>query len=72
MLTSFLVNYLAQSWSVAERLSALSLLHYYNPPPAVLRDGTWPAGDMPVLVVVAAAFWTAAGVIFARRDLSTV
>lgn len=71
MLASFLVNYLAQFWSVAERLSALSLLHYYNPP-GVLRDGSWPAGDMAVLIVAATALWAGAGAIFARRDLSTV
>jgi len=71
MLASFLVSYLARFWSVAEKLSILSPLHYYTPP-AVLRDGTWPVGDMAVLVAAAAVSWGAAGVVFARRDLSTV
>jgi hypothetical protein len=57
--------------SVAEALSFLSLLHYDNPP-AVLRDGLWPVGDMIVLFATAAALWIAAEVVFARRDLSTV
>jgi ABC-2 type transport system permease protein len=67
----FLLNYLAQLWSVADRLSFLSVLHYYRPLP-ILRDGTWPVRDMIVLLVSGAALWTAGGFVFARRDLSTL
>jgi ABC-2 type transport system permease protein len=70
-LGEFLLNYLAQFWSVADRLSFLSVLHYYRPL-AILRDGTWPVRDITVLLASAAALWTAGGVVFARRDLATV
>ena len=71
VLASFLLTYLAQIWSPAERVSFLSVLHYYRPLP-VLRDGLWPGRDMLVLGAVSAGLWVAAGVIFNRRDLSTV
>jgi ABC-2 type transport system permease protein len=70
-LGEFLLNYIAQFWSVADRLSFLSVLHYYRPL-AVLRDGTWPVRDMIVLLASGAALWTAGGIVFARRDLATV
>ena len=38
VLTSFLLNYLAQFWSVAEKVSFLSILTYYRPL-IILRDG---------------------------------
>ena len=71
VLASFLLNYLAPFWEPADRLSFLSALAYYRPVP-ILRDGTWPLLDMAVLLCVAAALWTMAGVVFARRDLCTV
>jgi ABC-2 type transport system permease protein len=71
LLASFLLNYLAQFWSVAEKLSWLSLLSYHRPL-EVLRDGKWPLKNMAVLIGAGAALWTAAGVVFSRRDLSTI
>jgi len=70
-LGAFLLNYLAQFWSVADHVSFLSVLHYYRPL-AILRDGTWPVRDMIVLLASGAALWTAGGIVFARRDLATV
>lgn len=67
----FLVNYLAPFWSLAERLSFLSVLHYYVPL-KVLQGGVWPARDMVVLGVLGATLWTAGGIIFGRRDLATL
>jgi ABC-2 type transport system permease protein len=69
-LAVFLLNYLAQFWEPARRLAWLSVLRYHVPLP-VLRSGRWPWADLGVLLGVAAVLWTGAGVIFARRDLST-
>jgi len=71
VLASFLLNYLAQFWSPAERVSFLSLLHYYRPLP-ILHDGTWPVRDMIILLLSGGGLWTVGGFIFARRDLSTL
>jgi hypothetical protein len=71
VLASFLLNYLAQFWSVAEKVSFLSILTYYRPL-VILRDGSCPVKDMAILLTIASLLWSAAGVVFARRDLCTV
>ncbi len=71
LLASFLLNFLSQFWSVAERISFLGLLDYYRPI-YVLRDGTVPWSDMGVLLGAGAVLWIAAGVVFSRRDVCTV
>ena len=71
LLTSFLLNFLAQFWSVAERLSFLGLLNYFRPL-FVFRDGTVPWHDMSVLAGTAVVLWIAAGIVFSRRDVCTV
>ncbi len=68
---SMLLNYLANFWSVAGRISFLSVLHYYRPV-VIVRGATWPVRDLSVLLSTAAAFWIAAGVSFSRRDVITV
>ena len=70
VLATFLLNYLAQIWRPAERVAFLSILRYHRPL-VVLRDGHWPLRDMGVLVGLAGLMWTAAGLVFARRDLTT-
>jgi len=71
VLASFLLAFLAPLWSPAECVSFLSLLHYYAPL-AIIRDGVWPVRDMIVLLACGGALWTAGGIVFARRDLSTL
>jgi ABC-2 type transport system permease protein len=71
LLASFLLNFLAQFWSVAQRIRFLGVLDYYRPL-YILRDGTIPWPDMGVLLGVAVVLWIAAGVVFARRDVSTI
>jgi ABC-2 type transport system permease protein len=71
VLASFLLNYLAQLWEPMERLGFLSALRYYRPL-FILNDGAWPGRDVAVLGASAAVLWGAAGVAFARRDLSTI
>jgi ABC-2 type transport system permease protein len=71
VLAMFLLNYLAQLWAPAERLGFLSVLRYYRPL-HILNDGAWPWRDLAVLGVIAAALWGSAGIVFSRRDLSTI
>jgi hypothetical protein len=71
VVASFLLNYLAQFWDPARRVSFLGVLRYYRPL-AILRDGAWPLRDMSILLGAALILWSAAGVIFSRRDLSTL
>lgn len=71
VVASFLINYLGFFWEPAMKISFLSILDYYRPV-YPLRDGHWPWRDMAVLGGAAAALWGAGGVVFARRDLSTL
>lgn len=71
VVVSFLINYLTIIWEPAKHISFLSILDYYRPVFS-LRDGTWPMRDVLILYSLAAAFWIGAGVVFARRDLSTL
>lgn len=71
VVVSFLLNYLAQFWEPLSHIAFLSLLKYYQPLRA-LKDATWPLADISILAAIAAAFWTAAGIVSARRDLTTV
>ncbi|MGH7179532.1 MAG: ABC transporter permease subunit [Tepidisphaeraceae bacterium] len=71
VLASFLTNYLAQFWEPAQKIEFLSILRYYRPL-SILRHCTWPWRDLGVLAACSSALWLSAGVIFARRDLSTV
>ena len=71
VLASFLLNFLAQFWAPARSADFLSLLYYYRPV-VVLESGAWPLADSAILLAVGVMFWFAAGLIFARRDISTV
>ncbi len=67
---SFLINFLAQFWSVAEHVAWLSLLQYYQPAFSV-REDAWPIGDLVVLAVVAVVTWLAGALVFERRAIHT-
>ncbi len=71
VLASFLLNYLAQFWKPADRVSFLSILQYYRPL-AILRSGLWPVRDIVVLLAVGLSLWLSGGVVFRRRDMATV
>jgi ABC-type transport system involved in multi-copper enzyme maturation permease subunit len=71
VVASFLLNYLAQFWEPARNLAPLGMLRYYRPL-YILRDGSWPTRDLFILLSAGAILWTAAGLIFAQRDLSTL
>jgi len=68
----FLVwSFLAQYSKGAERLLFLNILDYHRPL-SVLNDGVFPARDIGVLLVCAAALWGSAGAILTRRDIATL
>jgi ABC-type transport system involved in multi-copper enzyme maturation permease subunit len=71
VVASFLLNDVAQFWDPARRVAFLGMLRYYRPL-TILRDGTWPLRDMSILVGAALILWSTAGLIFSRRDLSTL
>jgi ABC-2 type transport system permease protein len=71
LLTLFLLNYLAEFWQPLRRIVFLSPLQYHKPV-SILASGVWPWRDMAILLAAGTAMWFAGGIVFARRDLSTV
>jgi ABC-2 type transport system permease protein len=71
VVASFFVNYLALLWPAAKQVQFLSILNYYRPV-FPLRDGAWPVADLAKLGIIAAGLWLAGGIVFSRRDLSTL
>lgn len=71
VLSSYLINILAQFWEPMREILFLSLLHYYRPL-QVMTDSTWPLTDMGVLLGIALSSWLIGGIVFARRDICTV
>jgi hypothetical protein len=70
VVSSFLLNYIAQFWNPARRIAFLSILQYHRPLVA-MRTGAWPVKDLLILLALALMLWFSAATIFARRDLST-
>lgn len=68
LLSSFLLNFLAQFWTVAEWMSMVGVLHYYRPLP-IVHTGDWPWRDIFILLGTGLAFWSAGLVLFRRRDI---
>ncbi len=71
VLSSYVMHFLAPFWTFAESIAPLNLLSYYQPM-TILRDGTWPIGDIAVLFGFGMAMWLAGAIIFTRRDICTV
>ena len=71
VLASFLLVFIAEFWAPARSLVFLSLLDYYRPA-QVLGAGRLPLGDVAVLLGLGVVMWTAAGVVFMRRDVRTI
>jgi putative exporter of polyketide antibiotics len=71
VLASFLLNFLSQFWEPAGKVAFLGALNYYRPIEA-LRTRAVPAVDVLALAGFAGTAWLAGGLVFARRDLSTV
>ncbi len=70
VLASFLLNFVAQLWTPARPFGAASLLEYYRPLQLV-QNGALPIRDISVLFAFGALCWTAAAVVFSKRDLRT-
>ncbi len=68
ILSFFFLNFLIQIWPAAEKLSFLSLLHYYRPL-SIIQSGLWPVLDLLTLLVVGALFWLTGAAVFCRRDI---
>lgn len=71
LLGAFLLSFLAQFWSLAERLSFLGMLHYYRPLECV-RTGIWPLREIAVLGTGAVTLWLVGLWQFSRRDIPAV
>ncbi|NJK33022.1 MAG: hypothetical protein HC927_11760 [Deltaproteobacteria bacterium] len=67
---SLLINFLELRLGARGRVAFLSVLEYYRPV-GVLRGEGWPWRDLAVLWGAFLVLWTAAGVVFARRDIAT-
>ena len=70
VLGSYLLNFIAQLWEPASRVSFLSILDYYKPM-TITRGSIWPVGDIAILLIAGALFWLAGAFVFARRDIRT-
>lgn len=71
VLASFLLNFLAEIWTPAQRIAFLSVLRYYQPA-AIISQGAIPVTNMIVLLTIFVGSWTMGGEILARRSLCTV
>jgi len=70
LLCSFLLNWLAGFWRPAQVLAVIGILQYFRPY-VILREGRLQAGDMAVLLAVAAVTWASGAFFFCRRDIHT-
>lgn len=71
VLASFLLQFLGQFWTPAERLAFASFTHYYRPA-QVMLDGRLPTGDVLVLLAAAAVLWAIGLAVWRRRSVCTV
>lgn len=71
LLGSFLLNFLAQLWPAAERISVIGMMHYYRPM-AIMRSGEWPIGDISVLLGAGAVFWVIGLLRYTSKDVKAV
>jgi len=70
LLASFVQNFLAQFWPLADWLSPVGILSYYRPA-EILTTGICPTRDILLLSTVGAVTWLAGCEIFARRNILT-
>ncbi|MEE9294212.1 MAG: ABC transporter permease subunit [Phycisphaerae bacterium] len=70
LVASFLLNSLAAFWPRAQAISFVSIMHYFRPF-VIILEGRLQTAEVIVLLSIAAATWTAGGIIFSRRDIHT-
>ncbi len=68
-LAAFLLDYVGRLWPAADKIAWLSPFRYYNPFDLVMGRPL-PYRNLTVLAIVAAAGFTAAYALFARRDIA--
>jgi ABC-type transport system involved in multi-copper enzyme maturation permease subunit len=68
LLFSFLINFLAAFVPLIDDLSFLGFLNYYRPV-EIVKDGTWPLGNIAVLACIALVTWSAGLAIFCHKDV---
>jgi ABC-type transport system involved in multi-copper enzyme maturation permease subunit len=71
VLTSFMINFLAQYWDPMKDFAFLSVMNYYQPA-VIVRDSLWPVTNVAILAMLGSVAWIAGGEIFARRSICTV
>lgn len=71
VLASFLLNFVAQFWELADQIAFLGVMEYYRPA-QILQSGTFPASDVVVLLSVGATATMLGGEVVARRSICTV
>ena len=71
VLTSFLLNFVAQFWEPAKQVEFLGVLNYYQPT-QILQNGDLPVRDLAVLLLVGGSAWLLGGEVVARRSICTV
>ena len=70
VVASYLVQFLSTLWPPADRVVALSIVHYYQPA-RVMLNGALPSRDVLVLLAVGSTLWVLGGVIWSRRSVLT-
>lgn len=70
LIVSYLINFVAGIWDPARSIAFLSIMDYYKPAD-IFRTGGLAWSDPAVLLAIAAATWTAAMEIGARRSIAT-
>lgn len=70
VLTSYLVNFLAQLWAPARRVAGASFVHYYQPA-RVFLTGEIPWRDILLLLLAGAVSWLLGDLVWTRRSVQT-
>ncbi|MEZ6059559.1 MAG: ABC transporter permease subunit [Planctomycetaceae bacterium] len=71
LLSSFLLNFLAQFWDPAKNVSFLSVMEYYRPA-IIIQSGQFPFCDVGILLGIGGCCWFIGGLVFRCRSICTV
>jgi hypothetical protein len=71
VLSSFLLNFVAQFWAPARKFACLGVMEYYRPA-QILQSNVLPTADVAILLSVAAVAVVLGGEVAARRSICTV
>jgi hypothetical protein len=71
VLTSFLLNFVAQFWEPARHVAFLGVLEYYQPA-RILQSGDFPTQNVAILISIGGATVLLGGEVVARRSICTL